>query len=139
MIYFFFQKGETRIQHWIVGSCFNHVFAGVESDKNEFLIIIWGWQRIRLIFYNLDTQCRIINTNTVVYAGRPKPQGRRMRKSVKITMNKFVDCYFFGLTSGLKGKGVVVKNPDITIGAISFEIFGAGFRGTLIASTFYVR
>ena len=115
MIYFFFQKGETRIQHWITRPFANMVFAGIESDKNSFLVIIWGWQRIQLIFYNLDTQGRIINTYTIVYAGRSKPQGRRMRKSVKIAMNKFVDCYFFGLTSGLKGERIVVKNPDITI------------------------
>jgi hypothetical protein len=138
MIYFFFQKGETRIEHWIVGLCADKVFARIESDKNEFLITNACW-RIRLIFYNLDTQCRIINTNTVVYTGRPKPQGRRMRKSVKIAMNKFVDCYFFGFTSGLNCEGVILKNPDITIGAISFEIFRPGFRGASISSTSCVR
>jgi hypothetical protein len=62
-----------------------------------------------------------------------------MCESVKITMNKFVDCYFFGFTSGLKCERIVIENPDITIGAISLEVFGAWFRGTLIASTFCMR
>jgi hypothetical protein len=115
MIYFFFQKREPRIQHWIIGPCFNHVFARIESDKNEFLIIDRWRRRQNLVTNNLDTKDRIINTYTIVYAGRPKPQGCRMRKPVKIAMNKFVDCYFFGLTSGLKGERIVVKNPDITI------------------------
>ena len=115
MIYFFFQKGKTCIKHWIIGPRFNHVFARIESDKNEFLIIDRWRRRQNLVFYNLNTKGRIINTYTIVYTGRPKPQGRRMRKSVKIAMNKFVDCYFFGLTSSLKGKWIVIKNSDITI------------------------
>jgi len=140
MIHFLFQNGESPIQHWVTRFITYLVFVRIESNKNVFMIVCcWYFWWTPLLFHNLYTDSSIINTNAIIYADRSKPHGRLMRKTVKIAMNKFIDCYFFGLTTGLNCEGIIFENPNITIGTISFEVFWSWFRRTRVASTLCFR